>query len=227
MVLQYHRGITGSQNVVSEHVVKNLFIKQTKGAALCAVESLRFSRAGIDGNTSCSPLRQILILPHSTLDQLALHPGQLRENVVVEHPGLHELESGTELTIGAARIRLTFHCEPCGRVVDKARASALLHKRGYLGLFLNAGEIYLGDKVETRGVRHEPVPYAAKDRIRWALERKTEPVTASTLLFECGVPIGYARALPRFLAAMPPSLAELVMFTSRAKTREEQGALVC
>lgn len=211
--------------MVSEHVVKNLFVKQDKGAALCPVESLRFSPAGIDGNAVCSPLRQILILPHSTLDQLALHPGQLRENVVIEHPNLHELESGTELMIGAARIRLTFHCEPCGRVVDKARASALLHKRGYLGLFLNAGEIRLGDAVDSRGVQHQPVPYVAKDRIRWALERRSEPVTAARLLFECGVPIGYARALPRFLETFPPNLAALVMFESRSKTRTEQRAL--
>lgn len=209
----------------SEHVVKNLFVKQAKGAALCAVETLRFSTAGIDGNAICSPLRQILILPHSTLDLLRLQPGQLRENVVIDHPNLHELESGTELTIGAARIRLTFHCEPCGRVVDKARASALLHKRGYLGLFLNAGEIRLGDTVDSLGVQHEPVPYVAKDRIRWALERRNEPVTASRLLFECGVPIGYARALPRFLATFPHDLAALVVFESRSKTRTAQGTL--
>lgn len=205
--------------------VENLFIKQTKGSALCAVQSLRFSRAGIDGNAPCSPLRQILILPRSTLDEFSLQPGNLRENIVVEHQGLHELESGTELTIGEARIRLTFHCEPCGRVVDKARASTLLHKRGYLGLFLNAGEIHLGDKVESLGVQHEPVPYATKDRIRWALERKTEPVTAARLLFDCGVPIGYARALPRYLATFPPALAALVRFDSGVTTRGGQGAL--
>lgn len=211
--------------MASEHAVKNLFIKQTKGAALCAVESLRFSRAGIDGNAPCSPLRQILILPQSTLDQLALQPGKLRENVIIEYSSLHSLESGTELSIGAARVRLTFHCEPCGRVVDKARSSALLHNRGYLGQFLNAGEIYLGDKVESFGVQHEPVPYSAKDRIRWALERRNEPVTASRLLFECGVPVGYARALPRFLTTFPPNLAALVVFESRPKPRHAQGEL--
>src|ERR1041384_5110350 len=128
--------------------VNNLFIKQRKGESLISIGRLRFSRDGIDGNAPCSPLRQILILPRSTLEQLALQPGQLRENVVVDLPNLHELESGTELMIGAARIRLTFHCEPCGRVADKARASALMHKRGYLGLFLNAGEIRLGDMIE-------------------------------------------------------------------------------
>jgi len=203
-------------------MVKTLFLKQTKGSALCPVESLRFSRAGIDGNEPCSPLRQILILPRSTLDDLALQPGQLRENVVLEHPGLHELESGTELMIGAARIRLTFHCEPCGRVVDKARASALMHKRGYLGQFLNDGTIRLGDSVESLGVLHEPIPYASKDRIRWSLERRSEPITAATLLFECGVPVGYARALPRYLATFPLSLAELVRFECRSKARETQ-----
>lgn len=205
--------------------VKNLFIKQVKGAALCAVHKLRFSRAGIDGNLPCSPLRQILILPLSTLDEFALQPGSLRENVVVDYARLHELESGTELSIGAARIRLTFHCEPCGRVADKARASALLHKRGYLGLFLNAGEIRLSDTVESLGVQHEPVPYSTKDRIRWALERRSEPVTAAKLLFDCGVPVGYARALPRYLTSFPPALAALVRFESGATKQGEQAAL--
>jgi len=206
-------------------IVTNLFIKRSKGAALTPVETLEATITGVTGNAPCGPLRHVLLLPQSTLQQFALPAGQLRENIVVDHPHLHDFESGTALRIGSVTVRLTFHCEPCGRVIDKARASDLIHHRGYLGQIIGGGRISIGDSVQDLGVQFETIPYAVKDRVRWALERQTKPVKAADLLFACGIPVCYSRALPKLLRTFPGQLESLVVFESH-KQNTGQMALV-
>lgn len=206
-------------------MVTALLLKAARGSALSPVRQLPFSRAGITGGVACSPLRQVLLLPTSTLRAFKLRPGDLRENVVVEFDSLHDLPSGTTLAVGEARIRLTVHCEPCGRVADKVRPAAVLHQRGYLGAFLNEGILRLGDPVVVGKREHDAIPYPIAERLEWFLRKRREPISATAFLLEVGLSNSYARALPALLRKIPPQLRELVVFGSSPR-RDDSGRML-
>lgn len=175
---------------------------------------LRFSPAGISGNKPYSPLRQVLITAQSDIAALGYLPGELRENIVVDFPRLHDLVSGSVLGVGPALIQLTFHCEPCSRIPARGNVKSLLHRRGVLGKFLNEGVIRIGDEVGVAGRVDEYIPYAASERIAWFLEKHRRPIGAAQLLFEVGLPPSYARALPAILRKLPSIEEDCVIFAS-------------
>ena len=94
-----------------------LFVKRAHGARLEPVAELDVSPQGIAGSARCSPLRQVLITSRSVTEECGLQAGDLRENIVVDCPGFYDLPSGTVVRIGAALVRLTFHCEPCKKIM--------------------------------------------------------------------------------------------------------------
>jgi len=196
-------------------MVTNIFIKLARKQPLVAVEQLEVTPTGIIGNIPCLPLRQVLILPTKVLGDFQLKPGDLRENLVVNYDALHELPSGTVLRIGTARIRLTFHCEPCRNIKDKVNTAAILHKRGYLGKFLNHGAIRLGDNIENLGVMFEAIPYDLKERLIWYLSNQDMPVFLTQVLTECGLSLAYARAVPNVLKSLPSNIRNKVLFKSK------------
>ena len=119
--------------------VTNLFLKHSHGGALQSVGSLDYGPGGIRGNVACAPFRQVLIASQSVTAACGLQPGDLRENIVVDFDALYELRSGTVVQIGPALVRLTFHCEPCKKILSLVPFDRIVHKRGVLGSFLNAG----------------------------------------------------------------------------------------
>jgi len=143
---------------------------------------------------------------------LGLPPGALWENITVDFAGLYDLPSGSIVAIGDARIHLTFHCEPCGRLVGTGISGQLMHRRGYLGRFLDSGRVRVGDRLRVCDERVEPIPYAAKDRIAWYLGRQSAPVAAARLIFDLGLPTAYARALPAILRKLPNVQPDAVTF---------------
>jgi MOSC domain-containing protein YiiM len=153
------------------------------------------------------------------LHGFGLDPGDLKENIVVDFADLYELPSGSILRIGEAVVRVTFHCELCKKVLKRAQWSDLLHKRGVFGQFLNRGRISIGDRLVVMPSRAEIIPYDAKERIRWYLARQREPVMASRLIFEVGLPSSYARALPAILRKMPEVDRRAVIFKSHQTNR--------
>jgi hypothetical protein len=198
-------------------MVTDLLIKFAHKRPLTSVKQLSFSTKGITGNVPTSPLRQVLILPKHVSNEFQLQPGDLKENLIIHYPELHDLPSGTVLQIGEAQIRLTFHCEPCSQVKDKVCLKAIQHKRGYLGLFLNEGVLNIGDKIENLGGLYEPIPYRAKDRVHAYLLTRTKPISATELLFECGLPLLYARAIPAMIRHLPEDLKTKVIFKSHSR----------
>lgn len=207
--------------VVDVKVIQ-LFVKTKRGAPLVPANNLEFTPNGIVGGVPCQPLRQVLFLPKSTLDEFLLAPGDIRENIIVDDPGLHKLPSGSVIFAGPARIRLTFHCEPCHRVSPFVKPKRLLHKRGYLGRFLDSGKVSIGDEL-TVSVKSDPIPYNIKDRVSWFLEQRSSPILARDLLWEVGLSTTYARSLPNLLRSLSPSVRELVQFESQRgqKTKHE------
>jgi len=179
--------------------VTNLFIKRSHRERLDAVSRLAFTPNGISGGVRCSPLRHVLITSRAVNREFGLQGGDLRENIVVDIEGLYDLPSGTVIQAGEALIRLTFHCEPCRKVTHLAAFDDLLHKRGFLGCFLNRGTIAVGDAVAVTDERHEAIPYAVKDRLRWFLGKQDATLAAGELAHALGLPGVYARALPRMV----------------------------
>jgi len=179
--------------------IANLFIKLAHGEPLEPVTTLGFAPGGITTGVKCSPLRQVLITAQSVTAECGLEPGDLRENIVVDFDGLYDLPSGTVVRIGEARIRLTFHCEPCKKILHLVDFGRIEHKRGFLGCFLNSGCISVGDPFSVTGEMLEPIPYAVKDRIRWLMHSQGASPAIIDLVHKLGLPSTYARTLPRLM----------------------------
>jgi len=194
--------------------VSELFIKVKHGEPMLSVASIEFDTSGIVGNVECPPLRQLLLASSGELTELGLVPGDLRENVLIDCPELYSLESGTVLRIGSALIRLTFHCEPCKHILEKVSRAKILHKRGYLGSFLNAGTIRVYDGVEVLGREYEHVPYELSHRLEWYLSKSRSTVGVLDLLHEIGLSRSYARAIPNLLKKVAPELRDRVRFAN-------------
>lgn len=196
------RGLRGKRNFVT---ITNLFIKRAHGRTMDDVSRLEFGPQGVAGGVRCSPLRQVLITSRAVTAQCGLQPGDLRETVEVDFDGLYDLPSGTVVKIGDALIRLTFHCEPCKKILHLTKFDQIVHKRGFLGCFLNSGTIALGDPVSVTGEQLESIPYAVKDRVRWFFAKQNASLAALDLAHALGLPSSYARAIPRLVEsfAMP------------------------
>jgi len=196
-------------------MITDLLIKTQKGKPLSSVEKFSFDTNGITGNLPCLPLRQVLLLQRSTLEKFSLNPGDLRENIIVDNDYLYEVVSGSVLRVGEARIRLTFHCEPCKVISDKVNLKKITHQRGVLGYFLNQGHVRVGDLVSLEGQLFEPIPYELPDRVKWYLDKQSKPVDALQLLHDIGLSKSYARVLPTLLKKLPKTYADFVVFRSK------------
>jgi MOSC domain-containing protein YiiM len=180
--------------------VTNLFVKRAHGTPMQPACELAFDARGITSGVRASPLRQVLITSRAVTAACGLAPGDLRENIEVDLDDLYALPSGSVIRVGAARIRLTFHCEPCKKILHLVGFDEIVHKRGYLGCFLNSGSVARGDAVSVTDERLEPIPYAVKDRIRWFLGKQNAALAALDLVHALGLPSSYARAMPRLVA---------------------------
>lgn len=185
--------------VAGAMTVTNLFVKRTHGRAVEPVGAIAYDERGIQNNVACAPFRQVLIASQSVTAECGLRPGDLRENVVVAFDSLYELPSGTVVQIGRALIRLTFHCEPCKKILKLVEFDRILHKRGVFGTFLNQGMISVGDRFSVTEQKFEEIPYAVSDRIRWFLKKGNGAAAALDLVHTIGLPASYAGAMPRLL----------------------------
>jgi MOSC domain-containing protein YiiM len=192
--------------------VLSLFIKTEHKKELSSVASFYFSKNGIENNIECLPFRQVLIADKNVFDELKMAPGDLRENILVDMSKLHEIQSGTILKIGDALIRVTFHCEPCGFILNRFKSKQIIHRRGILGLFLNAGIINVGDSVIVLNKQYETIPYSIVDRLQWFLDKNQKPISSLDLLYEIGLSMSYARTLPGLLRKLPSKYKEYIIY---------------
>jgi MOSC domain-containing protein YiiM len=179
--------------------VTNLFVKRQHGAALESVATMGHDQNGIRDSAACAPFRQALIAAQSVTADCGLDPGDLRENIVVDFDQLYDLPSGTVVRIGEAMIRLTFHCEPCKKILKLVEFDRIVHRRGVFGCFLNSGTISLGDEFIVTDLRYEPIPYAVNERIRWFLKHQDVPAAVTDLIHKIGLPSTCTKLLSRFL----------------------------
>jgi MOSC domain-containing protein YiiM len=102
--------------------------------------------------------RALLLMDAEDLRDLGLSPGDLREQITIDLPGLMELAAGARLRVGQAVLEVTKPCEPCTHIgehvgVDDVEAfrDHLRGRRGMLARFLevDAGAVIrVGDAVE-------------------------------------------------------------------------------
>ena len=131
--------------------------------------------------------------------ECGLKPGDLRENIIVDFDRLYDLPSGAVIKIGEALLRLTFHCEPCKKILKLIDFDKIVHRRGVFGSFLSAGRISVGDKLIVTEDKLEPIPYAVNERIRWHLKKRGGCAAALDIVHAIGLPSSYARATPRLV----------------------------
>lgn len=192
--------------------VTELFIKLAHGAPMQSAAAIVCSPRGIAGSVPVAPFRQALIASLAVTAELGLKPGDLRENIAVDCDDLYDLPSGTVVTIGKARLRLTFHCEPCRKILKLIEFDRILHRRGVFGMFLNDAPIALGDEFAVTDQRFEEIPYAINERIRWFLKKHGARTAALDLVHALGLPASSGRTMPRLVAKLfgAPPVAEAV-----------------
>jgi len=182
--------------------VTELFIKRRHDAPLQPAATIACSPRGIAGSVPCAPFRQALIDSRSVTAELGLNPGDLRENIVVDCDDLYDLPSGTVVKIGQALVRLTFHCEPCRKILKLIKFDRIVHRRGVFGMFLNDARIAFGDEFAVTQQRFDEIPYAVNERIRWFLKKHGGRGAALDLVHELGLPTSSGRIMPRLLAKL-------------------------
>lgn len=179
--------------------VTQLFVKRQHGVALEPATTIDCNQDGIAGNVACAPFRQALIASSSVTADLGLRAADLRENVVVDFDGLYDLPSGTVVKIGEVLIRLTFHCEPCKKILKLVDFDRILHRRGVFGTFLNSGKIIVGDTFSVTDLKFEAIPYAIGERIRWYVRQHGASAAALNLVHELGLPASSAKVMPQMV----------------------------
>jgi MOSC domain-containing protein YiiM len=117
---------------------------------------------GLEGDWHRGHGRRSVLLMHSgDVRDLGIRPGDLREQITVDLPGLMKLPSGTRLRVGRAVLEITKECVGCTHIgehvgVDDVEAFrvSLDGRRGMLASVLEAEDgrpIRVGDPVEVLG----------------------------------------------------------------------------
>lgn len=88
-------------------------------------------------------------------------------------------------------------------------------------MFLNSGDLRLGDRIRVIGKEHETIPYDIRERIIWYLNKQAAPVDASTLVHEIGLSASYCRALPKLIRGLP--FSDAVIFKNQFHALTEKN----
>jgi len=138
--------------------VVSLQTKREHDAPLAPVESFTATALGLEGDRHAgrqAGKRQILLAEAGDLRDLGLDPGDLREQVTLDLPGLMSLGEGTRLRVGEAVLELSGVCEPCTHIGEhlgaedpEALRRRLVGLRGMLARVAVDGPIRREDPVE-------------------------------------------------------------------------------
>lgn len=113
---------------------------------------------GIEGDSHVrKTTRSVLVVDRSTLDDLGLRPGDLREQITIEGVrNVTTLEPGTLLRVGGITLRVNGPCEPCTHIGEMNEVEdpelfrrSLVGRRGAVCTVVAAEAIArVGDRVE-------------------------------------------------------------------------------
>src|ERR1041385_2354108 len=163
---------------------------------------------GIDGDCHAdaqSP-RQVLLACTGAYEACDVPPSGLRENILIEADELN-LPSGSQVHIGHAVLRITFLCEPCGRLnkVRPALSRDIGNMRGHLARVIQSGTVKPGDRIRIKPGVYKPFPDLWKDRVINLVRMLPADcvVTYVRLAELAGVPKAFCRVFPRLLRSQP------------------------
>jgi MOSC domain-containing protein YiiM len=94
--------------------------------------------------------RQVLLVDAETLDQFALSPGAVRENITTSGVSFPELAPGARLQVGDAVLEITADCTPCD-YLDRLRPGLrqeIAGRRGVLARVERGGIIEVGSAIQ-------------------------------------------------------------------------------
>jgi MOSC domain-containing protein YiiM len=132
--------------------VRALFVNKEKGERSVALDAVDVVAGGFTGDHHASPRkrRQILLMSGAVIDELALTPGAIHENVVVDGIDVMTLRQGQQLRLGQAVVAVTRPCEPCIQM-ERLRSglqNALQNRRGMFVQVISPGLVRISDPVQ-------------------------------------------------------------------------------
>lgn len=142
--------------------VASLQLHEAHGRPLRPVdEVVAVANLGLEGDVHKGAeggKRHVLLMDTESLEALGLSPGDLRDQVTLDLPGLQALPVGTRLQVGQAELELTGPCQPCthiGELLEKQDREEfrelLVGRRGVLARVVavtSDGRIRIGDPTE-------------------------------------------------------------------------------
>ncbi|BAY66610.1 hypothetical protein NIES22_67540 (plasmid) [Calothrix brevissima NIES-22] len=187
----------------SKSSITYLFIKHQHGSVMREVEELNLKVGyGIEGDINANPIspRQILVVRYEDIRELAISPGELRENLVIAGVDSATFTPGALINFeSGAAIRLTFHCEPCKHIaylVDSLKT--IQAKRGILGVVINSGRIRVGNNFRIQAHKFPALSEQPYERFLDFIVKVPlgKVVTYKQIIAAIGVDNSYLRALP-------------------------------
>jgi len=154
--------------------------------------------------------RQVLLVAAQVLADFGLQPGDLGENLLVSGD-LADFASGQVWQVGAAaRLRLMFRCEPCGKLnrLQPGLARRLGERRGWLAMVVASGTVRPGDRLTRDPQQFPALSDRPEERFAEFVARipAGRVVRTPALLQGLGVLPAYSRVLPHYLRQAPPHL---------------------
>lgn len=168
-----------------------------------------------DCHADQSSPRQVLLVSTEAYEKCGLKSTSLRENILLDAPNLC-LTSGSLLVFpSGAALRITFECEPCGRLnrFKPKLSKEIRGLRGYLARVVYNGRVEPNDEIEVTAGVFAPFSDRWQDRIiqvakMLPVRRK---ITFGELAKLAGVPKAFCRAFPRVLRSQPNSIWQRVV----------------
>jgi len=160
---------------------------------------------GIDGDVNAHKLspRQILVTLQAELEELAIMPGALRENLVISLEDRRAFVPGASLVTSAGvEIALTMYCEPCKRIQHVVPDfHKIMQRRGILGKVVCGGRLKHFDKIFLAPGVYEPLPDSTQERfINFAARIPSGRVVRYIdVTVGMGVADSFVRALPGYI----------------------------
>ncbi len=131
--------------------IQHLFIKPAPGAPMQRAQAAHaVTGKGFQGDAGFGQRRrQVLMIEAETLQEFALQPGLVRENVVVTGVQLAGLAAGTRVQAGEALLEVTLDCAPCEYIegLRPGLRAAMDGRRGTLFRVLEGGTVAVGDAI--------------------------------------------------------------------------------
>lgn len=193
-------------------LISQLFEKPVKHAPSRKTDELSLETGfGIKNDChahSLSP-RQVLIVSINTYSEFRLfEPGSLGENILIAPNGSfndQDIESGDVLSIadGLAELRITFKCEPCGKLNEllPGLSRNIRGKRGYLARVVSNGILNRGDAFTLTKAVYPAFSDDWRERVA-AIARLLPAdhfLSYRKLALLAGVPKTYCRVFPKVL----------------------------